>query len=568
MRRYLPIALLLAVCALFLILNRAAYKGYFSDDDFDNILTTRDLTPAEWSHWFFTPQLSTANFRPAGHIYYFALNRMAGLNFPGYVVPLQALHLLNIMLLWLLLLRLGVNPYAAVAGAAFFALNVSAFDAFWKPQCIFDVLCTTFCLATLVMYSRGHWILAILTMWLGYKSKELAIMLPLVLLAYEYWFGERRWLTVVPRLAPFLLISLCFGIQAVLSPQPKGNPYAFVFTLSAFWQTLSFYSSRLFLLPFVGLALLALPFAIRDRRIWFGAVMLAAFFAPLMFLPGRMFAVYTYLPLTGAAIELAILASLVPPAATLAFFAIWIPWNVVELRAERKVTLTADDQVRQYAGALMSFTRANPKPPRVAFWSAPESFKMWGIQAALNYPYRTTLVTPEFMDEPHAQTLPADARVTFINWDRKHNQVQVLSKDPALPEASYLKMGPDTPFWQLGRGWYGLDDYFRWTEPHASARLMWPPDVTQFEMIVNVSPSILKANGHVDISPRINGRDLGVQRFDRGGLETMRWSLPARDQERATVELTFEPAGHFPPDPRTLGAPVVAFGFVPNTNGH
>lgn len=564
MRRWLPLALLLAVCALFLILNRAAYKGYFSDDDFDTILTTRDIGPREWSYWFLTPQLSTANFRPAGHIYYFALNRLAGLNFPRYVLPLHVLHLLNIMLLWLLLLRLGLNPYAAVAGAAFFALNVSAFDAYWKPMYVFDVLCTVFCLATLLLYARGHWILAILTMWLGYKSKELAIMLPLVLLAYEYWLGERRWF----KLVPFFVISLCFGLQAVLSPQPKGSPYAFVITLGAFWQTLSFYSSRLFLLPFAGLALLALPFAIRDRRIWLGAVILTAFFTPLMFLPGRMFAVYTYLPLTGVAIELAVLASLAPPTATLVFFAIWIPWNIVELRADRKATLAADDQVRVFAGALLAFARSHPDPPAVVFSSVPESFHAWGIQAALNYPYRSAKITARFLDETQARALPDDARVTSINWDRYRNRVWLLSKDPSAPDASYLKMGPETPIWQLDRGWYGLDDYFRWTEPHASAHLTWPPDAAQFEMVVNVSPSILKVNGHVDVRPSINGLDLGVQRFNRPGIETLHWKLPVREQARASVEFTFEPAGHFPPDPRTLGAPVVAFGFVPIDNGH
>jgi hypothetical protein len=87
-------------------------------------------------------------------------------------------------------------------------------------------------------------------------------------------------------------------------------------------------------------------------------------------------------------------------------------------------------------------------------------------------------------------------------------------------------------------------------------------------MVVNVSPSILKVNGHVDVRPSINGLDLGVQRFNRPGIETLHWKLPVREQARASVEFTFEPAGHFPPDPRTLGAPVVAFGFVPIDNGH
>jgi hypothetical protein len=563
MKRWVPLALLLVVGVMFLILNRAAYKGYFQDDEFDNIVNTRDIQAREWISWFLTPRLSKDNFRPAGHLYFFALNRLARLDFAKYVAVVHVLHLLNTLLLFFLLRRLGLNPFAAVAGAAFFALGVSAFDAYWKPMYVFDVLCTTFSLATLLLYVRGHWIAAVMMMWFAYKSKELAVMLPLVLLAHEYWFGSRRWM----RLAPFFLISACFGAQAILSPQPKGNPYAFVFTLAALGQTLTFYSSRIFLLPFAGLALVVIPIAIRDRRIFLGAAILTLFFAPLLFLPGRMYPAYTYLPLTGAAIEVAALADMVPPAATLAFFAIWIPWNIAELRVDRRATLTADDEVRIYAGALLDFARLHPDPPAVVFSSAPATFHQWGIQAALNYPYRNSPISPKFMDEGQARNLSGDTRVTFISWDRDHNKVRMLSKDPAVPDASYLKMGPDMPVWQLDKGWQGLDDYFRWTEARAIAHLTWPANANQFEVVINVSPSIIRTNGYTEVRLKINGQDLGVRRFDRPGIEALRWDLPLRQGVQANIELNMEPVSHFPPDPRLLGAPVVALGFVTGENG-
>jgi hypothetical protein len=562
MKRWAPLALLLAIGLTFLILNRAAYKGYFQDDEFDNILATRDLTTSEWTTWFLTPRLSHDNFRPAGHIYFYAMNRLAGLRFPLYVTPLHVLHLLNTLLLWLFLRRLRINPFAAAAGAAFFALSVSAFDVYWKPMYVFDLLCATFTLVTLNLYARGNWVAAIPTMWLAYKSKELAVMLPVALLAYEYWFGSRNW----KRLAPFFLISLCFGIQALLSPQPKGSPYAFVFTPAALWQTLRFYGSRIFLLPFAGLLLLAIPFAVRDRRIWLGAAILVAFFAPLMFLPLRLYPAYTYVPLTGAAIELAALAAILPPAVTLAFFALWMPWNIHVLRFDRKTTLTADDQVRIYTGALMDFVRQHPNPPAIALSSKPDSFQIWGIRAALNYPNPHTPL--ELMDESQAAKLPANIPVTFINWDPQHNKVRFLSKDPNAPDAAYLKMGPDTPFWQLDHGWYSLNDYFRWTGPQATAHLSWPPDATQFEVVINVSPSIMRTNGYTEVRPTLNGKVMEPRRFDHPGIETLRWDLPKRDYPNAIVELTFQPASRFPPDPRILGAPVVSFGFVTTKYGH
>jgi hypothetical protein len=564
MKRWAPVLLLLAIALAFLILNRAAYKGYFQDDELDNILATREVAPASWAYWFLTPRLSEQNFRPAGHIYFFAMNRLAGLNFPRWVEPLHVLHLVNVLLLWLFLRRLDINPWAAAAGAAFFALNVSAMEVYWKPMYAFDLLCATFSLATLWLYARGSWLAAIPAMWLAYKSKELAVVLPMGLLALEYWLGQRRW----RRLLPFFAISFCFGLQAVLSPQPAGSPYAFVLTPAALGQTLQFYSSRLFLLPFAGLLLLALPFLIRDRRIWLGAVILSAFFAPLMFLPLRMHAAYTYVPLIGATIELAVLASLTPPIATLVFFAAWIPWNILQLRADRKTILTADDQVRTYAGALIEFTRQHPHSPVIALSSRPASFQEWGIRAALNYTKPNLQSPVQIVQEDAVPLLPPGTAVTFVNWDRAHNRVTFLSRDPSLPLASYIKMGPDTPFWQLAGGWYGLDDYFRWTGPRAQANLYWPPGATQFEVVVNVSPAIVKLNGYTGVALTIDGRNLGTRRFDRPGIQSIRWDIPARESPNGHIELNISPASHFPPDPRLLGAPIVSFGFTNEKNAH
>jgi hypothetical protein len=557
-RPWLPWVLLLAVAILFLILNRAAYKGYFQDDELDNIVMTRGIPAEEWITVLFGAQLSEYNFRPAGHVFFLLMERVAKLDFPKYIIPVHALHLMNLVLVWLLLRRLDIPPLAAVAGAAFFALNVAAFDAYWKPMYIFDILCTTWCLAALLLYAHGRWLLAIPAMWLAYKSKELAVMLPAVLAAYELWFGGRRW----KRLIPFVVISLLFGVQAVLYHRPVTNPYSFVFTLAALAQTIPFYSSRLFFIPFAGFVLLIAAFVIRDRRVWLGAVTLALFFLPLVFLPGRMYAAYTYLPLTGAAIEMGAIAAMVPPAATLAFFLLWIPWNIVQLRADRKTTLTYDDDARIYVNGILDYARAHPNPPVFAFSSLPPGFHGWGLQAALQYPYLGRPVKLSYLSEPEARRLPPHVVVSFLNWDRDHRRLLVLVKDPSIPDASYITMNAQTPVWQLETGWYTSDDYFRWTEPLATARLSWPAEATAFEAVLNVGPSVIQKYGYTSIGVKIDGKDLGTRRFEKTGIVKVRWELPARGRSEAHIEFDAEPHAHYEPDPRLLGAAIVSFGFV------
>src|SRR5438046_10191882 len=67
-------------------------------------------------------------------------------------------------------------------------------------------------------------------MWLAFKSKELAIMLPVVLLCYEHWLGKRHW----KRLIPFFAVSLLFGIQALATVGTHtGTEYALHFNVLA-----------------------------------------------------------------------------------------------------------------------------------------------------------------------------------------------------------------------------------------------------------------------------------------------------------------------------------------------
>src|SRR5438105_7338759 len=197
---------------------------------------------------------------------------------------------------------------------------------------VFDVLCATFSLLSLLLYARDRWILSLACFWLAYKSKELAIMLPAVLACYEVWFGQRRW----KRLLPFFAISLLFGVQAVNTEPHRGTPYELLVGPAAQGSTIRFYSSRIFLLPFAGLLLLPLPFLVRDRRLWFGAAAMCLFLFPLLLLPGRLFAVYWYVPLIGAAILLASLAEGRYRWAVIVFLVLWIPWDFVHFRAERR----------------------------------------------------------------------------------------------------------------------------------------------------------------------------------------------------------------------------------------
>src|SRR4051794_26460233 len=144
MSRRRGLLLFLACAALFLMVNRGAYSGYFQDDEIDNLSWTPHLTPLDFLQGLATPLYQPNNFRPVGHYYFHAVEAAVGLNFPVYVAVIHAIHLLNVWLLWSIVRRLGATALAATCACAFFCFHMALFDVFWKPMYVFDVLCTTF----------------------------------------------------------------------------------------------------------------------------------------------------------------------------------------------------------------------------------------------------------------------------------------------------------------------------------------------------------------------------------------------------------------------------------------
>jgi hypothetical protein len=416
--------LLTAFVVSFVGLNHDAYRGYFQDDEIDNLSWTPFLGSADFLTGVLSPLYYPNNFRPAGHFYFHAVEAFAGLNFPAYVGVLQALHVLNVWLIWLVVRRLGAPVLAAAAACGFFGLHMALFQNFWEPMYVFDVLCAGFCLASVWCWLRGRWILSFLAFWLAYKCKELAVMLPLVLLSYEFWLGKRHWKPLIP----FFAVSLSFGLQSLLRNPNRDNDYTFRFTLAALRQTLPYYAGRVLLLPYVGLAIAALTLTVRNRRVWFGLAMMALFLAPLLFLPGRIFSAYCYLPFAGLAIAL----SGVPGPAVLAAVLLWMPMNIHEFRIRRREMLARDAEIRTWMSAVQRFADSGQKVGAFLYSGAPAGFHSWGIEGALKYFYSRQDVVVLNSEDPKASAARSQGPVAVIEWDpiMKQAAVRLVDRRP------------------------------------------------------------------------------------------------------------------------------------------
>lgn len=551
------VAFALALVFLFWVANRAAYKGYFYGDDLDNLGWNQYAGLDTYVRGFLTPVFNPDNFRPTGHIYFFLLYRWAGLHYSAYVAVVQAIHILNAWILWLLLRRFRIHEIAAIGAVVAFLFHPATLPAYWLPMYVFDLLCGTFCMLSLLFFIDSRWILSFVCFWFAYKAKEIAVMLPAVLLVYEWLLGERRWKPLVP----FLLVSLSFGLQALVSNRARQTDYTLSFGIEGALRLASFYGSQLaanwwILATLAGAAVIW----VRDRRLVFafGAALLPMI--PLLALPNRVFSVYLYVSVCFLAIGIAILLAKRPGWLVPLFLLVWIPVTFIGMRRYRRETLAWAAENREWVTRTSAFIRSSPLTRAFVYDGFPPSLSTWGVTGALS------LLTNDFriritpIEQTSAKALLQEPLVGVLVWNSERRQLMITSRNPATPDASYVRMDLGMPVWQFGEGWYLRDDRFRWTKPVATAQLYRPATATRFELQVNAGHQQIRDIKQLRVKAFIDNELLGEATFSEPGWHSVRW--PVKSGSQKLVDIRFESTEYRTPrDPRVLGAAIGAFGF-------
>lgn len=556
-------AAVLALLALFFIANRGAYEGAFSDDDLDNIAWTGAAAPSMFVSGLVSPLYFPNHFRPVGHGTFYALGKTAGLRFRPYVALIHLLHLANTALVAVLLIGLGLTPWRAAAGSLFFVFHMALFDALWKPMYLFDLWCAFFAAGAFILYLNGRWVLALAAFWLAYKSKEHAVALPAVLLAYEWLLGERRW----RRVAPFAVVAASFFLQGLWMNREAGQDYTLQFSSGALATTVGFYGPRLLLTPvaLLGLALAAAVW-LRDRRVWLGLAMMMLLIGPMLFLPTRLSGAYLYVAMTGLAVAVASALARAPWWGTALFFALWLPANYERMREERRAALTMAHENNAYLAAAAKLPVEAPGVRRFIYDGHPRGLRWWGILGALRIYYGRPGLEMFSVEEKNLSRIFDQGDVALLKWDNPQRRLTVVKRSPGEPDRAFIRMDDSTPIWQLEEGWYQAENRYRWTKPWAKARLSQPAGAGRFVVEVNVGPKYIADVKAAQLTVRIDGREIGKARFDAAGWRTVSWPFAAAAQPGPRpVEVEFVVEPEYRPsatDPRVLGMPIGAFGFV------
>ena len=530
-----------ALVLLFWVANRGAYEGFFSDDDFDNLGWTTIVGWDVFRGGFLTPLFFYDNFRPTGHVFYRWMHALAGVDFPRWIAALQLIHLLNMLLVFRLCRVLGVTAQGAVGGAAFFLFHPALFAAFWKPMYIFDVLCATFLLVATLLYLRDRWIFSLAAFWLAYKAKEVAVFYPCALALIELTRG-RRWV----RLAPFFVISLSFGAQAAIANRGRESDYSLRFSLPALATCAAFYLSQLW----PGLVAGGW-FGRRDRRVWLALAAFLMLVGPLWFLPGRLFAVYLYVPMLALAVAVAFLLEPVRVAVMAGVLLCWFGFVYLgPLREFRKTELTVARENRLFfESACKPLTGVDPRG--VAFYvGGPPHMASHGVEGVLHHCYSPFLKLIRLDPQTANWRSQAPPGTPLLSWNSATRRMRLIDdRDASRMNAFALEIG-----------WYPLTGGLRWSAERAVARVVQPPGASEFYLSLWPTAEQIRSVGKVQIVMLLDGAWIGDASIDSPGLFERGWPVPVKPGEHR-IEFQITPGYAAPGDRRRYGLPFSDFGF-------
>src|SRR5262249_24663318 len=180
----------------------------------------------------------------------------------------------------------------------------------------------------------------------------------------------------------------------------------------------------IFLVPYLGFLIPLFAIFARNRRTWFGLAIMALFFVPMLFLPGRVFSAYCYLPLTGVAIALTGAAEATSSGVLALLVLLLLPLDLRDLRRHSRETLARDQGIRAWMNEVRRFASGNPEVRTFIVSGAPEGFQRWGVEGALKYFYERNDLVIRYITDPDAGSL----RGALIVWDPSLHDLDVQMK--------------------------------------------------------------------------------------------------------------------------------------------
>src|SRR5262245_9176910 len=386
--RLIELAGLLIVLGAGLAVYAGGLRGFFVQDDFGWLETSRFRSLTEYLPCFFqfNPALT---YRPLTQETFFWLGQqLFGMWPAGFHAASLIAHLLGATLLYALL-RNFFSPVPCLTGTFFYVVHSAHFTSVYWISAFPEPTALVFYLTALILFirfdrrgDRRSFAFSLVAMVLGILSKESILSLPVVLGAYCLLISRRRLAWTLPHFS----ISLLYVSLRAASPLVRASPYPLTFGWEA-WNNLMAYLSwtagfsetvlklkfqwnleRSYPLGAAGFvaALAVLVALARDKRIaCFSVIWFVAALQPVLYFSQHIYPYYLAPSL--AAISLLIASAIPPPEKSsgrqgwvwslgIVLFILWVSHNSIKLEGKwwnertfvgRSILAKMPDVVRQ-----------------------------------------------------------------------------------------------------------------------------------------------------------------------------------------------------------------------------
>lgn len=175
---------------------------------------------------------SNGHYHPLTTLSYSAEYNLFGLNAKAFHTTNLILHILNSFLVFAFVWLLSKQQITAFVTALLFAVHPMHVESVAWISDRKDLLCTLFflgALCTYLIFKRDHknkwYVITLLFFLLALFSKAMAVTLPIVFLAVDYFLSGKLSKKMILEKTPFLIVSVIFGYVSILS-QKSANALA------------------------------------------------------------------------------------------------------------------------------------------------------------------------------------------------------------------------------------------------------------------------------------------------------------------------------------------------------
>ncbi len=219
----MPLTLLAGIVAItFIVYLPSLRNGLLAWDDEPYIIKNQLVQSGNFGE-LFTQQVM-GNYHPLTMLILSIEFRWFGSDPAGYHWVNLLLHLINTILVFLVIRRLNPGSGVALLTALIFAIHPMHVESVaWVAE-LKDLLYTLFFFLSCIFYlkyleanARKYLFITLLFFALSLLSKAMAASLPVVLLLIDYFKGRTFNKMVIIEKIPFFLLSVIFGISAILA---------------------------------------------------------------------------------------------------------------------------------------------------------------------------------------------------------------------------------------------------------------------------------------------------------------------------------------------------------------